>query len=49
MPASNNILQENIIKGGFQLNDRQARAITNPVEDLNLNQGLWQLAEAYAG
>ena len=44
-----NILQENLIKGGFQLNERQARAITNPVQDLTLNQDLWQLAEAYAG
>lgn len=44
-----NILQENLIKGGFQLNERQARAITNPVQDFTLNQGLWQLAEAYAG
>lgn len=44
-----NILQENLIKGGFQLNERQARAITNPVEDLKINQDLWQLAEAYAG
>ena len=44
-----NILQENLIKGGFQLNERQARAITNPVQDFTLNQDLWQLAEAYAG
>lgn len=44
-----NVLQENLIKGGFQLNERQARAITNPVQDFTLNQDLWQLAEAYAG
>jgi hypothetical protein len=43
-----NTVQENLIKGGFQLNNRQARAIKNPVEDLVLNQGLWQLADAYA-
>lgn len=43
-----NTVQENIIKGGFQLNNRQARAINNPVEDFVLNQGLWQLADAYA-
>jgi hypothetical protein len=42
-----NTVQENLIKGGFQLNNRQARAINNPVEDFNLNQGLWQLADSY--
>jgi hypothetical protein len=42
-----NVLQENMIKGGFQLNNRQARAINNPIEDFNLNQGLWQLADTY--
>lgn len=44
-----NTLQENLIKGGFQLNERQARAITNPIQDLSINQDLWQLAEVYAG
>lgn len=43
-----NAVQENIIKGGFQLNERSARGITNPVQDMVLNQGLWQLADAYA-
>lgn len=43
-----NVVQENLIKGGFQINNRQARGITNPVQDMVLNQGLWQLAEAYA-
>lgn len=42
-----NTVQENLIKGGFQLNNRQARAINNPVEDFNINQGLWQLADSY--
>jgi len=42
-----NVLQENLIKGGFQLNNRQARAINNPIEDFNINQGLWALADAY--
>jgi hypothetical protein len=42
-----NVLQENMIKGGFQLNNRQARAIKNPIEDFTLNQGLWQLADTY--
>lgn len=44
-----NVVQENLIKGGFQMNERQARAITNPVEDFKINQDLWQLADVYAG
>lgn len=43
-----NVVQENLIKGGFEMNNRQARGITNPVQDMVLNKGLWQLAEAYA-
>ena len=43
-----NTVQENLIKGGFQLNNRQARAIKNPIEDFNINQGLWSLATDYA-
>jgi len=43
-----NICQENLIKGGYHMNERQARAITNPVQDLKINQDLWTLAEAYA-
>lgn len=43
-----NRVQENLIKGGFQLNERQARPITNPWQDMVLNQGLWQVAESYA-
>jgi len=43
-----NRVQESIIKGGFTMNNRTARAIKNPVEDLTLNQGIWQLAEQYA-
>ena len=42
-----NVVQENLIKGGFQMNERQARPITNPFTDLQLNQDLWQLAEAF--
>jgi len=42
-----NRVQENLIKGGFQMNNRTARAITNPMEDMVLNQGLWQLADAF--
>ena len=43
-----NIVQENLIKGGFQMNNRQARAIKNPIEDFNINQDLWALADAYS-
>ena len=43
-----NRVQENLIKGGFTLGNREARAIKNPIADLTLNQGLWQLAEEYA-
>lgn len=43
-----NRVQENLVKGGFQLNERQARPITNIITDLTLNQGLWQLAESFA-
>jgi hypothetical protein len=43
-----NTVQENLIKGGFQLNNRQARAILNPIEDFNINQGLWSLADSYS-
>jgi hypothetical protein len=43
-----NRVQENIIKGGFDIGNRQARGISNPLQDLKLNQGLWQLAEQYA-
>lgn len=43
-----NVVQENLIKGGFMMNNRTARGITNPVQDMVLNKDLWQLAEEYA-
>jgi hypothetical protein len=43
-----NRVQENLVKGGFELGNRSARAITNPITDLTLNQGLWSLAESYS-
>jgi len=43
-----NRVQENIIRGGYQMNNRTARPITNPIQDMVLNQGLWTLADAYA-
>lgn len=43
-----NTVQENLIKGGYEMNNRTARAITNPIQDVKINQDLWQLAEAYA-
>jgi hypothetical protein len=30
------------------MNNRTARAITNPIADMEINQGLWQVAEEYA-
>ena len=43
-----NRVQENIIRGGYQMNNRTARPITNPIQDMVLNQGLWSLADKYA-
>jgi len=43
-----NRVQENIIRGGYQMNNRTARPITNPIQDMVLNQGLWSLADQYA-
>ena len=43
-----NRVQENVIKGGFDLNNREARAIKNPMAEFELNQQLWSIAEAYA-
>ena len=43
-----NRLQENIIKGGFNLGERKVRPITNPWTDMYLNKGIWALAEQYA-
>ena len=43
-----NTIQENLIKGGYQMNDRVARAITNPLQDLKINQELWALADKYS-
>jgi len=42
-----NVCQEGIIKGGFSLNNREARAIKNPMTEFNINQDLWTLAEKY--
>lgn len=42
-----NVIQENLIKGGFQMNERSARPITNPWQDLQLNKQLWEMAEQY--
>lgn len=42
-----NVVQEGLIKGGFSLNNREARAIKNPMADFKINQDLWALAEKY--
>jgi hypothetical protein len=43
-----NRVQENLTKGGFELNERTARAIKNPMMDFEMNMKLWSIAEAYA-
>lgn len=43
-----NVAQENLIRGGYTMGNRQQRAITNPWADMTLNQGLWQVAESMA-
>lgn len=43
-----NRCQESLVKGGFTLNDREARAIKNPIVDLQLNKDIWEIAEKYA-
>jgi hypothetical protein len=43
-----NVVQENLIKGGYEFNERKVRAITNPLLDVQLNQQLWGMASAYA-
>lgn len=43
-----NRTQENLIKGGFELNERTARGINNPVLDMEMNLKLWEIAERYA-
>lgn len=42
-----NRTQENLIKGGYQMNNRTARPITNPIQDMVLNQGLWTIADKF--
>jgi hypothetical protein len=44
-----NRTQENLIKGGFELNERVARAVKNPMADFEINTKLWSIAEKYAG
>jgi hypothetical protein len=43
-----NRVQENLTKGGFELNGRTAREIKNPMADFSMNQTLWSIAEKYA-
>ncbi len=42
-----NVVQEGLVKGGFSLNNREARKISNPMAEFNINQDLWTLAEKY--
>ena len=43
-----NRIQENLIKGGFTIGERSARPISNISKDMEINQGLWSLAERFA-
>jgi hypothetical protein len=44
-----NVVQENLIRGGFQANERTARGISNPWVDMAINQSLWSMAEELLG
>jgi len=44
-----NVIQENLMKGGIDLNGRRSRAIKSIDKSVSLNQDLWELAEEYAG
>jgi len=43
-----NRAQEGLVRGGFSLNNREARPIKNPMAEFELNQQLWTIAEKYA-
>lgn len=42
-----NIVQEKLITGDYILNDRKARAIENPMRDVEINKELWALASKF--
>lgn len=42
-----NVLQEKLTKGGYIMGKKTSRAIKNPMEDLRINKGLWELADSY--
>ena len=43
-----NVVQEGLIRGGFMMGERTARAVTNPWADMTINRALWALAEEVA-
>jgi hypothetical protein len=43
-----NVIQENMLQGGFKVNRRRARQVGNIAAIRNLNTGLFQIAETYA-
>lgn len=43
-----NRVQENLIRGGFERDNRKVRAISQMREDLRINQELWELGRVYA-
>lgn len=42
-----NRVQENMLKGGVRVNQRELRPITNIMEGARLNRGLWNIADQY--
>jgi len=43
-----NVAQENLIRGGFKANRREARRIKSIQKDLDINTKLWDLANTYS-
>lgn len=41
-----NVVQENLLRGGYSRNKRKTRTVNNIRENLRINQNLWALAEA---
>ena len=42
-----NVVQEHLISGNFWVDDRKARAIQDPMRDVQLNKDLWSLASKF--
>lgn len=42
-----NVVQEHLINGGYEYNDRKARGIINPMLDVQINKQLWGIASKF--